>query len=119
MTRALPDTLHELIGFGGIVRVKCRQCGREARFSPYELSQWFRLRGKRDDWRTIRERFVCKGWNGDGCGSRSVEVTYELTAPEPPRKPPTPKGDCPEGLDPNAWAKADARERKRLMRMLR
>ena len=119
MTRALPDTLRELIGLGGILRVKCVRCGREARFSPLDLSQWFRSRGQRDDWKTIRQKFVCSGWNREGCGNRDVEVTFELTAPEPPRKPPMPRDDCPDGIDLNAWARADDRERKRLMRMLR
>jgi hypothetical protein len=119
MTRALPDSLRELIGFGGFVLVKCRKCGREARFTPGSLSEWFRSRGQRDDWKTIRRKFVCKGWGGEGCGSRLVEVSYVLEAPEPPRQPPVPRDDCPNGINPIAWARADVRERKRLMRQLR
>ena|SRR5688572_3508534 len=119
MVGALPDSLQELMHLGGSVRVKCRKCGREARFGVFDLSRWFRSRGKRDDWKTIRRKFVCKGWDGEGCGSRDVEVTYELDAPMPPPQPPLPRGDCPDGIDPDAWATADGRERKRLMRQLR
>lgn len=120
MARALPDTLRELIGFGGVVRVKCRKCGREANFSPYTLSEWFRRNGRRDDWKTIRRKFVCEGF-GAGCGSRNVEVTYMLDAPDPPKRPPAPEGvpPCPDGIDPDRWAKADHYERKRLVRRLR
>jgi hypothetical protein len=119
MTRALPESLSELVGLGGTVRVKCRKCGREARFSPGSLSQWFRASGGRDDWKTIRTKFVCKGWDGEGCGSRNADVTYELEAPELPPRPPLPRDDCPKGIEPKAWAVADDRERKRLMRQLR
>jgi hypothetical protein len=121
MVRALPDSLQELIGLGGTVRVKCRRCGREARFIPMELSNWFRLRFRRDDWKTIRTKFVCKGLSGEGCGRRDVSVTYELDAPDPPPRPPAPRevSDCPKGIDPAEWAKADTYERKRLVRRLR
>ena len=119
MVGRLPDSLQELIGLGGTVRVKCRRCGREARFGVMDLSRWFRGRGGRDDWKTIRRKFVCTGWDGEGCGSRDVEVTFELHAPDPPPEPPRPSDDCPAGIDPKAWAKADGRERKRMMRQLR
>ncbi len=120
MVRALPDSLQELIGLGGTVRVKCRRCGREARFSTFDLSNWFRFGHRRDDWKTIRTKFVCKGLSGEGCGSRDVDVTYELEAPDPPRKPPAPRHvDCPRGIDPVEWDKADSIERKRLVRRLR
>lgn len=119
MAGPLPDSLQELIGFGGTVRVKCRKCRREAGFNPGALSQWLRSRGQRDDWKTIRRKFVCTGYDGEGCGSRDVYVTYELDAPEPPRLPPTPRDDCPKGIDPHQWAKADGYERKRLIRQLR
>lgn len=120
MVRALPDSLSELIGLGGCVRVKCRRCGREARFSATELSRWLRLRGRRDDWRTIRTKFICKGLGGEGCGSRNVEVTYELDAPEPPPPPPRPLGgDCPPGINAQEWATSDRYERKRLVRRSR
>ena len=119
MVGPLPDSLQELTRLGGTVRVKCRRCGREARFSVWDLSKWFRSLGKRDDWKTIRRKFVCTGWGGEGCGGRNVEVTYELEAPEPPPMPPLPRGDCPKGIDPHEWAKADDRERKRLVRQLR
>jgi hypothetical protein len=119
MVGPLPDSLQQLIGFGGSVRVKCRRCGREARFHPGTLSSWFRAQGKRDDWKTIRRKFVCKGVTGEGCGGRDVEVTYELDAPEPPPLPPVPRDNCPDGIDPIAWAKADYHERKRLVRSLR
>lgn len=115
MTRALPSSLSELIGFGGTVRVKCRSCGREARFAAGELSRWFRACGIRDDWKTIRSKFVCQG-----CGRRRAEVAYELEAPEPPMPPPLPRsGTCPPGIDPDAWANADHYERKRLVRRAR
>ena len=121
MVGALPGSLLELIGYGGVVRVKCRKCGREAQFNPGELSRWFRLLGGRDDWKTIRTKFVCRGWADEGCGSRNVSVTYELDAPDPPRRPPLSRGDadCPTGIDPEEWAKADYYERKRLVRRLR
>ena len=119
MARALPDSLQELIRYGGLIVVKCRKCGREGRFSPGDLSQWFRSRGKRDDWKTIRRKFVCDGADGGGCGGRDVDVRFELQAPEPPLRPPAPKEDCPDGIDPARWAKADYYERKRLIRLLR
>jgi hypothetical protein len=119
MVGRLPDSLQDLIGFGGTVRVKCRRCGREARFNPGALSQWFRAQGKRDDWKTISRKFVCQGLAGEGCGGRKVEVTYELDAPEPPPLPPAPRQDCPKGIDPFEWVKADHYERKRLIRSLR
>lgn len=99
--------------------VKCRKCGREARFGVYDLSRWFRLKGGRDDWKTIRRKFVCNGPAGEGCGGRNVEVTYQLDAPDPPTPPPVPRDDCPQGLDPQAWAKADYYERRRLVRRAR
>jgi len=115
MTRALPGSLSELIGFGGTVRVKCRKCGREARFAASELSNWFRATRIRDDWKTIRGKFVCQG-----CGGRKVEVAYELEAPEPPPRPPAPRtADCPQGVNPDEWARADSHERKRLVRRAR
>jgi len=119
MVRPIPHTLRELIGFGGEIVVQCKKCGRKARFSPYTLSEWFRANGKRDDWNTIRRKFVCTGHAGEGCGSRGVDAYYQLAAPEPPRMPPTPRLDCPEGIDPDKWDKADAYERKRLLRSLR
>ena len=119
MARPLPDSLQELIGLGGFVHVKCRHCGREARFEPGQLSYWFRRRGRRDDWKTIRRRFVCKGVDGRGCGRRNVEVSFVLEAPEPPPLPPQPRTDCPKGIDPLEWAKAGSYERKRLIRSLR
>ncbi|HEU4958543.1 MAG TPA: hypothetical protein VFT40_13060 [Sphingomicrobium sp.] len=119
MVGRLPDSLHELVHLGGVVRVKCRKCGREARFSPYDLSRWFRVNGIRDEWKTIRRKFRCDGF-GEGCGSREVEVTYELEAPEPPRLPPEPRHvDCPPGIDPIEWAKADSYEKRRLVRRSR
>ena len=115
MVGPLPDSLFELTGYGGTVRVKCRKCGREARFSAGELSRWLRVTGQRDDWKTIRSKFVCQG-----CGRRNAEVTYELEAPEPPPRPPLPRsGDAPPGIDPAEWATADATERKRLVRRAR
>ena len=119
MVRALPDSLQELMRFGGTVTVRCRRCGREARFAPNDLSRWFRSRGSGDSWAVIRRKFVCSGLNGEGCGGRDVEVTYQLEAPDPPRPPPVPRGDCPDGIDPVAWARADYYERKRLIRALR
>jgi hypothetical protein len=121
MVRALPDSLQELIGFGGVVRVQCRKCGREARFSPMDLSRWFRTKNRRDDWKTIRTRFVCRGFADEGCGSRDVSVTYELEAPDPPRPPPSPvdHSTCPAGIDFDTWEKADSIEKKRLVRRLR
>ena len=119
MTRTLPNSLQELVHLGGLVLVKCRKCGREARFSTYDLSRWFRVNNISDDWKTIRRKFRCDGF-GQGCGSREVEVTYELKAPEPPRLPPEPREvDCPPGIDPAEWAKADRYEKKRLVRRLR
>jgi len=111
----LPGSLRELVGFGGCVFVKCRKCGREARFNVGNLASWFKSCGIRDDWKTIRAKFKC-----EGCGARSAEVTYELEAPEPPRTPPLPRtADAPPGIDPEAWAKADHYERKRLIRRAR
>ena len=85
-----------------------------------ELSRWFRLRRRRDDWQTIRTRFVCDGF-GEGCGSKDVFVTYELDAPDPPPRPPDAcEADyCPKGIDLEEWARADRYERKRLVRRLR
>lgn len=115
MVRALPESLSALVGFGGVVRVTCKTCERVARFSAGDLSRWFRGGGVRDDWKTIAGKFVCQG-----CGGRKVHVTYELDAPEPPPKPPSPRSaDCPRGIDPEAWAKADYYERKRLIRQAR
>ena len=115
MVGPLPNSLSELIGHGGTVRVKCRRCARVARFSAGELARWFRVIRVRDDWKTIRSKFVCQG-----CGGRNPEVTYELEAPEPPPAPPAPRtADCPPGIDPQAWATADNRERKRLVRRAR
>ena len=115
MVGPLPNSLSELTGHGGTVRVRCGKCGREARFSAYDLSRWFRITGQRDDWKTIRGKFVCQG-----CGGRNAEVTYELEAPEPPPRPPAPRSaDCPPGIDPEAWAAADSRERQRLVRRAR
>ena len=117
MTRALPGSLSELVGLGGTVRVKCRKCGRVAQFSAYELARWFKAARIRDDWKTIRSRFVCQG-----CGQRSADVTYELEAPEPPKPPPVPISadrPAPPGVDPEAWAIADSYERRRLIRRAR
>ena len=119
MTRTLPGSLQELTHLGGVVCVKCKRCKREARFSTYDLSRWFRVNNISDDWKTIRRKFRCDGF-GHGCGSREVEVTYELEAPEPPRRPPEPRQvDCPPGIDPNEWAKADGYEKRRLVRNAR
>lgn len=115
MTRPLPGSLSELTHHGGTVRVRCRKCGRVAQFSAGELARWFRACRIRDDWKTIRSKFVCQG-----CGRRNAEVTYELEAPEPPTPPPVPvTADCPHGIDPHAWATADSYERKRLIRRAR
>jgi len=115
MTRALPGSLSELIGFGGVVRVRCRKCKREAEFRAIALADWFKSCGIRDDWKTIRAKFVC-----DGCGARNAEVTYELDAPDPPKVPPLPRdGDTPLGVDPGLWAAADHYERRRLIRRAR
>jgi hypothetical protein len=110
MARALPDTLMELARHGGSVHVKCRDCGRTADFDIGELSRWFRARGQSDNWHAIRKRFRCDRMRG-GCGSKRVEVSYWM--PDPPPK------DVPLGVDPAAWAKADERERKRLIRLAR
>lgn len=115
MVGPLPGSLSELTGYAGTVRVKCRKCGREARFSAGELARWFRVTRVRDDWKTIRSKFVCQG-----CGGRNPEVTYELEAPEPPPRPPAPRSaDCPPGIDTAECARADAHERRRLVRRAR
>lgn len=115
MVRALPGSLTELAHLGGRVRVKCRKCGREARFTVQALSNWFKYFRRPDDWKTIRTKFKC-----EGCGARDAEVTYELDAPDPPPLPPLPRsGDSPPGVDPGEWAKADHYERKRLIRRAR
>ena len=119
MTRALPGSLSELTGFGGTVRVKCKRCGREGQFHAGSLADWFKACGIRDDWKTIRRKFVCDGFGDEGCGGRDVEVTYELEAPDPPRRPPAPVTEAPPGIDPKEWARADSIERKRMIRRAR
>lgn len=119
MARALPTSLAEISRFGGTLIVTCRACGRKARFDPGNLSRWLRVSGKSDDWRSIRRKFVCKGMDAKGCGSRDVDVSFELTAPDPPKGPPVALDGCPLGVDPVEWAKADHYGRKRLVRIAR
>ena len=104
---------------GGSVECTCQKCGRVARFSVYELAQWFRGMRWDDRWPEFARRLRCSP--PDGCGERGPAVRW-IEFPERPAKPqpPAPRYECPNGVDPEAWAGArDDSERKRLIRAAR
>jgi hypothetical protein len=124
MARRFPVTLLELSRHGGSLLIECRQCGRQSRFSPGDLSRWLRRTGKRDDWATLGRHLVCKGSNvaqNEGCGAKWPRVTFQFDSPPPPPEKPKPRNDpaCPQGIDAEVWTKADDRERQRMIARLR
>jgi len=109
-------SLRELSRYGGSLRVECRRCGRVAFFGVSEITDYFRRRAWADDWDAIGGRFRCT------CGVRESSViwTDECPPPPPASRPPLPRQvHAPPGIDERDWAKADERERKRLLRIVR
>jgi len=103
------------------LQVTCRNCGRVAVFEPHGFLAFgtvpFSLPLNR-----LAARLVCRGdFEQKGCGKRGANVTPIVWPPiEPIRLPPKPFAYMtPRGVDPEAWAKADERERKRLIRIAR
>lgn len=109
---------------GLYVEVRCRHCGRTALFDP---SGFVTMRGMyQADAERVGWRMVCRGGVGEkpGCGAKGAEIRFVSYPPAPPRGPkPKPivpdDAATPAGVDPDAWAAADERERKRLLRAAR
>ena len=107
-------TLRELARHGGSLRVTCRSCGRAALFSVRDTVDHFTRRHWPDDWDAVPQRFRC------ACGRRDVVVSWVEGPPPDPPGPPAPREVyAPPGVDPDAWAKAGARERRRMIRLIR
>lgn len=104
------------------VIVTCNGCGREVSFATAELlAHWARRRMTTTlPW--AGRYFVCRG-RGDvlGCGHRGARLRPgSWNNPPTPPPPPTPRTErVPAGVDAAAWARADTRERKRLVRRAR
>jgi hypothetical protein len=113
-------SIEDLDRYGAELVVMCRQCGRVAHFKPHEIASWFRSHGFSTSLEVAGQRFRCHPpW---GCGARDAKLSSRLPELELPPERPKPKitpGEAPKGIDPERWAKADSRERKRLVRQLR
>jgi hypothetical protein len=108
-------SLGELARHGGSLRVECRRCRRIALFGVAETADYFRRKGWVDDWDSLPGRFRC------GCGARQAAIAWCEGTPPPgePRAPEPRHVYPPPGIDPLDWATANARERRRLLRVVR
>jgi hypothetical protein len=116
------ETLLDAKSAGLFLQVRCTQCGRKAIFDPDGFLLYDKVR-LNTSLRRLAAVLRCRGEVGrnDGCGRRGVELMaimwppFELSPP-PPRPVAHP---TPQGIDPEAWAKAGDSERKRLVRAAR
>jgi hypothetical protein len=112
--------LEDLVKWEADLRVECRECGRQARFSAANMVSWFQSRRWSTSLDSAPQHFRCAGIDGSGCGSRNVRLSAMMPdAVLPPERPRPAATSAPYGLDPEAWAKADDRERKRMLAQLR
>jgi hypothetical protein len=118
-------SLHDYARWNAHLRITCNKCGRVATYSAESLIWYFREKGWNASLDIAGTRFRCDNSHGrTGCGARDVTIRAEPTgAPLPPDYPrPNQQRNvpaCPAGIDADAWAKADERERKRLVQRLR
>ena len=102
------------------IHVQCLGCGRIAIFSAGALFKHFLDRRRSSMLDQAGRFFVCRGAGAiAGCGHRGVRLR-PCEPPAPRKAPPAAVAErVPIGVDPDAWARADDRERKRLIRRAR
>ena len=114
-------TLGEVINAPGVyLRITCPKCGNTVIYSALELAPWFKRKSS-TSLEHVAAHMVCRG-RDRACGHRGalINATFlEDVRPAPPRPQPVIVGAAPIGVDPAAWAKADERGRKRLIRQAR
>lgn len=114
------NSLDDYARYDADVEVTCRRCGRVALFDARSLVDYFRSRGLNRSLEVAKLKFRCAGEGDKGCGSRDVKIRARPRPnPTSPEGAPKPRAVAPPGVDPVAWARADERERKRLIRQAR
>lgn len=113
-------TLLDAANAGLCLQITCGGCGRRAIFRASEFRNVCRANTELPN---LARRLKCKGLAGhvEGCGHRGAQILPIDWPPIDPA-PPLPKPialPAPAGVDPEAWAMADERERKRLLRNAR
>lgn len=113
-------TLEQVSRAGLHLQITCPACGRRAIYRAAEFRIVCRISTELAD---LARMLVCRGApsSKEGCGHRGAQI---LPIDWPPidaaAGPPKPvAASAPRGVDPEAWAKADAAERKRLVRQVR
>lgn len=103
------------------ITVVCDGCGRQVTFATAALLAFFTRRGLTTTLPWAGRYFVCRGRRGiEGCGHRGARLLPSDWDGPPDPGPPTPLRErVPAGVDRDAWARADDRERKRLIRRAR
>ena len=113
-------TLDDLVQYEAQLIVRCNACGREGRYHAPHVLEYFRSKG----WSNVLEgaghRFRCdNGPMGNGCGAKGATLRGMFPKLLTVAKPLPLDGDCPAGVDPPSWARADERGRKLLVRRAR
>jgi len=117
------DSLGDLSRHGFYVQLRCLHCGRRAVYSPHALIQFGLAPAL--PLKELGRRAKCEGGpDAKGCGRRGAKVTgleREDVIDTPTFLPPAPpvRYPAPRGVNPEEWAKADWRGRKRLIRQAR
>lgn len=113
-------TLEQVSRAGLFLQITCPACGRRAIYRAAEFRIACRIN---TELTTLAAMLVCRGAPNtkEGCGHRGAQILPidwpPIDAPPGPPKPVA--ASAPRGIDPDKWAKADAAERRRLVRQAR
>ena len=115
------DSLEECQRHGLDISATCEGCGRKVVFSSAQLLAHCKRRKLTTMLRWLGQHFVCRGRAEiEGCGHRGAKLLPLLVDPPPPAGPPVATAEwVPAGVDRAAWARADDRQRKLLVRRVR
>lgn len=120
-SRVRIDRFEDMVQWRAWLLVQCNRCGRKAHYDPDMMIRWFKPKGWSTSLQSAGHRFVCEGQHGDrGCGAKNVTLGVVMPEADVPKQRPVPVDrDAPLGVDPEAWAKADTYEKRRLIRKAR
>lgn len=111
-------TLEDMRKWQAYVLVQCRKCGKEARFNAGDVVKWFHACRWSTALDVAPQRFRCSV-----CGAKDATIRAKMPVPRLPEAKPLPilpaNQPAPAGIDPEAWACADHRDRRRLLKNVR
>ena len=109
-------SLDDLAKWRADLRVTCPKCRHEAVFNAGNMIGWFREKRWSTSLDVAPYRFRCSE-----CGNKPCKLSAIMPEGKLPPERPRPKAaaTAPTGIDPEAWANADQRERKKLIERLR